>query len=76
MGNGCVKSFKFSKWIISVLNVFLWLPRDGLISDGKKIQPLPSRCDFFNFFFFAWFPVETVCLQSFFSPPQPLNSLS
>lgn len=55
MGNGCVKSFKFSKWIISVLNVFLWLPRDGLISDGKKIQPLPSRCDFFNFFFLPGF---------------------
>lgn len=47
-GNGkwLCQSFKFSQWIISVLNVFLWLPRDGLVSDGKKKQPLPSRCDF------------------------------
>lgn len=45
MGNGCVKSFKFSKCMISVLNVLLWLPRERLISDGEEIQALPSRCD-------------------------------
>jgi len=49
-GNGrCpCRSLKFSEWLVSILSVFLWLPRVRLTSDGRKIRALPSRCDFFQ----------------------------
>lgn len=53
--------------IISALNVFLELPRDGLVSDGRKIELLVI---------FSLVSSKNSMFIVLFLTPQPLNSLS